>query len=69
MLLGPWGAPAAAKLGDSDTQVSAKAKMNPAAARLSVQTVVVSFRSSRLLAQKAIAAVDWSTLRTLIAGQ
>lgn len=68
VLLGPWGQPIASKVDAEATQVSIKAVLNPSAPRLSVQTVVVSFRCSRELAQKAIPTIDWSGLRTLIAG-
>jgi len=68
VLLGPWGAPSVAKVDAAATQVSVKAAMNPSAPRLSVQTAVISFRCSRELARKAIQTIDWSVLRTLIAG-
>ncbi len=68
VLLGPWGQASATK-GEADTsKVSIKAAMNPSAPRLFTQTVVMTFRCSRELAQKAIQSIDWSTLRALIAG-
>jgi len=66
VVLGPWTQPSAARLDADATKVSVKATMNPAAPRLSVQTVVVGFHCSRDLAQKAIQTVDWAVLRALI---
>jgi hypothetical protein len=68
VLLGQWGQASVAKGEEDTTRVSIKAAMNPSAARLSTQTVVLTFRCSRELAKKAIQTIDWSALRTLIAG-
>jgi hypothetical protein len=67
VFVGPFGQASAAKVEGDETKVSIQATMNPSAPRLSTQTVVVSFRCGRELAQKAIQTIDWSILRALIA--
>jgi len=66
VLLGPWGQASAARLDADSSKVSVRAAVSPSAPRLSVQTIVVGFRCSRELAQKAIQTVDWGALRGLI---
>ena len=66
VLLGAWGQPNSTALDADSSKVSAKANTSPALSRLSAQTVVVTFRCSRELAQKAIQAVDWNALRGLM---
>jgi hypothetical protein len=67
VLLGPWSQPTSTHLDGETTKVTTKAQMNPAAPRLSVQTIAVYLNCDQNLATKAIQAINWSQLRALLA--
>jgi hypothetical protein len=66
-LLGPWSQPTSTHLDGETTKVATKAQMNPSAPRLSIQNISVYLNCDRDLATKAIAAINWSQLRGLVA--
>jgi hypothetical protein len=67
VLLGPWSQPTSTHLDGETTKVATKAQMNPSTPRLSIQNISVYLNCDRDLATKAIAAINWSQLRGLVA--
>jgi hypothetical protein len=67
VLLGPWSQPTATHLDGDTTKVTTKAPLNPAAPRLSVQSISVYINADQAVANKAIQEIDWSQLRALLA--